>query len=96
MELKASIRNFISNDLLFTPGEFAYDDDDSFLSHGIIDSLGVMELVAFVNGTFAISVAPEDVTPANFDSVDKLAAFVSSRTTHIIPEANARPEKLAA
>ena len=76
MEDQARIRAFVANNLLFSIEGFQYSDDDSFLKEGIIDSLGVMELVAFASSAFGISVAPEEVTPGNFDSVNKLAAFI--------------------
>jgi acyl carrier protein len=46
------------------------------LREGIIDSLGVVELVEFVQTTFGIKVEQQEVRPDNFDSVEKLAAFV--------------------
>ncbi len=76
MEVQARIRAFVADNLLFSVEGFHYSDDDSFLKEGIIDSLGVMELVAFVGSAFGISVAPEEVTPGNFDSVNKLADFI--------------------
>lgn len=79
MEVKGCIRDYIATNLLFTPGEFPYADDASFLNHGIIDSLGVMELVSFAAKKFAISVAPSEVTPANFDSVDNLSSYISRK-----------------
>lgn len=77
-ELELSIKEFISKSLLFSE-TFPYDNDASFLAEGIIDSMGVMELVAFVGQTFQIQVPPEDITPANFDSVSKLAAYIRKR-----------------
>ena len=55
---------------------FAYDDDDSFLQEGIVDSVGVLELVLFVEETFGVAVDDQDITPDNFDSVNKLADYI--------------------
>ena len=79
MEARAVIRTFIAENLLFSVDGFPYGDDDSFLKEGIIDSLGVMDLVAFVGKSFGITVAPEEVTPANFDSVSKLADYIDRK-----------------
>ena len=59
MEVRAAIRTFIAADLLFSGDEFPYADDDSFLKEGIIDSLGLMELVTFVGQSFGIDIEPE-------------------------------------
>ena len=90
MEVRAAIRTFIAADLLFSGDEFPYADDDSFLKEGIIDSLGVMDLVAFVGKSFGIAVAPEEVTPANFDSVSKLAEYIGRKQA---AQVGAAPER---
>lgn len=61
---------------MFNDRGFEYDNDASFLREGIIDSMGVMELVTFVGATFGIQIDPKDVTVENFDSVNKLAGFI--------------------
>jgi acyl carrier protein len=74
--IEARIRDFIARNLLYSDNGFAYPDDTSFLQEGIIDSLGVMELVEFVSKTFNVKVGQSEVTPAHFDSVARLADFV--------------------
>jgi acyl carrier protein len=79
MDVKALIREYVSHNLLFSDNGFEYHDDDSFLQEGIVDSVGVLELVLFVEETFGISVDDQEVTPDNFDSVSKLANFISGK-----------------
>jgi acyl carrier protein len=75
-EIEVRIREFITRNLLFSENGFPYRNDDSFLRQRVVDSLGVIELVAFVEREFRVPVNPVEVTPGNFDSVDQLAAFV--------------------
>lgn len=77
----ARIREFIARNLLFTPGEFPYGDDASFLDEGIVDSLGVMELVGFVQGEFHVLVDQDEILPENFGSVASLAAYVGRKAS---------------
>jgi acyl carrier protein len=79
MDIEARIRDYIARQLLFSEDEFPYADDASFMQEGIIDSLGVMELVEFVQRDFGIQVAQTEVVPDHFDSVAKLAAFVKGK-----------------
>jgi acyl carrier protein len=79
MDINAQIRDYIAKNLLFSDDGFKYKDDDSFLNEGIVDSVGVMELISFVDSTFNIKVDPSEVSPENFDSVNKLAAFVRKK-----------------
>jgi acyl carrier protein len=78
--IESQIKTFIARKLLFTDDEYSFTDDTSFVEETIIDSLGVMELVSFVRTTFGVEVDPTEVTPDNFDSVAKIAAFVRGKT----------------
>lgn len=77
--LKSQIKKFIAENMLFSGDGFTHADDASLLDAGIIDSIGVMELVTFVGNAFKVTVPPEDIMPENFDSVQKLAAYVSRK-----------------
>jgi acyl carrier protein len=77
--IEARIKEFIAANLLFSPDGFSYPDDTSFLQEGIIDSLGVMELVEFVQSAFGVTVAQSEVTLEHFDSVAKLASFIRKK-----------------
>jgi acyl carrier protein len=77
VDTKAQLRQYIAEVLLFSESGYEYDDNASFLEQGILDSMGVMELVYFVEETFGVKVADKDLTPENFDSVERLADYVS-------------------
>lgn len=79
VSLKTQIKKFIAENMLFSGDGFTHADDASLLDAGIIDSIGVMELVTFVGNNFKVTVPPEDIMPENFDSVQKLAAYVSRK-----------------
>jgi len=79
MDIKHQIRQYIATDLLFSDNGFKYDDDASFLQESIVDSLGVMDLVLFIEETFGVTVEDHDLTPDNFDSVNRLASFVQTQ-----------------
>ena len=80
MTIETQIKDYIAQNLLFSDNGYGYGDDASFLEEGIVDSVGVLELVSFVEEYFKITVDDVDVTPDNFDSVDKLAAYIRQKT----------------
>jgi acyl carrier protein len=51
----------------------------SLLESGIVDSLGVLDLVGFIEEQFGIEAQDEDLVPENFDSIDALTRFVKER-----------------
>jgi acyl carrier protein len=78
-EIRAQLRRYIAENLLFSDKEYPFEDDASFLKNGVVDSTGVMELVAFVEKAFAVTVDPKDVVPDNFDSVKNLTGFIQRK-----------------
>lgn len=54
-------------------------DQASLIESGIIDSMGMLELVAFVESDFGIEVQDMDLTPENFESIQALSVFVKSQ-----------------
>lgn len=55
-------------------------DTDPLLDSGLVDSLGVLELVQFVTETFGVIVSDEDLNPENFESIRSLADFVMRKS----------------
>jgi acyl carrier protein len=54
-------------------------DEESLIETGIIDSMGMLELVVFVESDFGIEVEDLDLVPENFESVEALSKFVESK-----------------
>ncbi len=78
--MREQIREFLAENFLLSSSGFTMDDDASLLEEGVVDSTGVLEVISFVEETFAIEVADEDITPENFDSVARIAAYVTSKS----------------
>ena len=54
-------------------------DDDSLTSNGVIDSLAIFRLVSFIEDTFGVRVADEEIVNENFKSINDIDRFVSSK-----------------
>jgi len=76
--VQTGIRAFVIQNFMFGQGA-QLSDEESFLEAGIIDSTGVLELVGFLEATYGIAVADEDLVPANLDSVARVARFVERK-----------------
>ena len=74
------IQAYISDVLL--NGRMEVDADDDLLVGEIIDSLGMMRLVAFIEETFAIKVPLEDITIQNFRTVEVMDEYLTGRASH--------------
>ena len=76
IDTKEAVRKYISDNILMSDTADAIADDTSFLRRGIIDSTGFLELVAFLEQTWGISIADEEMLPENLDSLNGIDAFV--------------------
>jgi len=76
--IKQKIREFIIENFLFGTDE-GFKDETSFLEGGIIDSTGILELVAFLEEEFSISVDDEEMIPENLDSVNNVGAYLKRK-----------------
>lgn len=76
--MKEELRAFIVDNYLFGQST-QFGDQDSFTETGIIDSTGVLELVAFLEERYGIVVEDEDLLPDNLDSIDKLTGFLARK-----------------
>jgi len=74
-EISHALRTFIDENFLFGV-QTAYGDDDSLLEGSIIDSTGVLELIAHLESTYHITIADEDLVPENLDSITGMTRFV--------------------
>jgi acyl carrier protein len=75
--IQKELRQFIASELGRDVSGVA--DADSLLEAGVIDSMGVLELVSFIEKQYRIAVAEDEMMPENFDSVDAIAAFIDRR-----------------
>lgn len=74
--IEEKVRTYIADNILFSSDGYPYSDDTSFLENGVVDSMNVMELVAYVEEAFGVKVEDSDIVPANFDSVQNLSSYL--------------------
>jgi acyl carrier protein len=75
MDKETILMTYVKEELLRGRGEKLTPEDD-LLSQGIIDSLGILQLVGFIEDRFGMQVPDEDVVYENFHSMKALAAYL--------------------
>jgi acyl carrier protein len=74
------IRSYVDDNFLYAPGSGAIADDDSLLTLGVIDSLGVMELLLFIEQEYGIVAADDEITEHNLGSFAGIADYVVGKS----------------
>jgi len=76
-EPKEKIKEFIINN--FLKNKLSLKDSDDLFESNIIDSFGMLELMAFIQKEFSISIGPSEIKIGNFSSVDKITQFIEQK-----------------
>jgi acyl carrier protein len=79
VNVAVEIEQFIVGDIAAGRGIESIAHDRDLLAEGIIDSLGITELIAFLQEKYAIEVDDDDIDAENFRSIDGIAAFVAKK-----------------
>ena len=77
-KIKQQITEFITTNFLFDDS-IKLGQEDSLLETGVIDSTGVLELVAFIEETYGIKVEDEEIVPENLDSISNISSYIASK-----------------
>jgi acyl carrier protein len=77
-EIAPKIQQFVTDNYLFR-GEGAFSPDDSLIASGLIDSTGILELVSFLESTFSLQIADDELVPDNLDSITQITSFVQQK-----------------
>ena len=72
-------RTYIRQTFMYARPSADLQDDERLLERGIIDSMGVLELIAFLEQEFELVVADADITEVNLGSVSAIARYVTTR-----------------
>jgi acyl carrier protein len=75
--MRAKLLTFIRDEL--ARGRGVDVEEESLVESGIIDSLGIMKLVDFIEKEFRVKVSDDDLVPENFETVDAIATLVGQR-----------------
>ena len=64
--------------------DFVLNDDASLMGNGIVDSMGVMEMIEFIESEFGVKVDDTEITEENLGTLNAIARYVAAR----IPDGN--------
>jgi acyl carrier protein len=79
-DIRKAMRAYIEENFLYMDPDAELEDADDFLSLGIIDSLGFVELVEEVQARFGLVIDDVEITEENFGSIDAIAGYVERKS----------------
>lgn len=77
-DIRRTVRTYIEQTFLLG-AETPLGDSDSLLASQLVDSTGFLEIVAFIESTFAIKVKDDEMIPENLETIENIDTFVRSK-----------------
>jgi acyl carrier protein len=77
LDIRQEIHDYLVSELASERDSFT--PDENLLAQGIIDSMGILSLVAFMEKRFGIKASEDDMIPENFETLEALRAFVERK-----------------
>jgi acyl carrier protein len=79
MDIERNIERFIVDEIMLGDKNTKLDPDQSLITSGIVDSLALLRLIAFIEEQFSVKVEDEEVIPDNFDTITIMKNFVEQK-----------------
>jgi acyl carrier protein len=77
-EIEREIKSFLSASFPLYKEE-SVDREESLVESGVIDSLGILELVEFVEARFALQIPEDELLPENLDSIANISRYLAEK-----------------
>jgi len=77
-DVRQQVRAFIRENFMVAP-TVDLADADSLLQLQIVDSTGFLELIHFIEATFGIRVADDEMVPENLETIDNIVQFIGRK-----------------
>ena len=74
-----TIINYIADNLINEPLDDDLEPEDDLLGSGIVDSMGMMRLIAFIENEYDLKVAPDEMVIENFMTVENIVEYITTK-----------------
>lgn len=85
MNVSQALEQFIIQELMVAGKDVSLSPDESLIESGIVDSLGILRLVAFIEENFSVVVDDLDVVPENFETINAMRSLVEGKRGNSAP-----------
>ncbi len=79
MDASNLIKQFIESELLYDKDSVNVGEKDSLIETGVIDSLGIVKLLAFLEETFSIRIPDDELIPENFETIEAISLLIGNK-----------------
>ncbi len=81
VDFTETVRSFIQNEMMTHGSKVMLSPSDSLIEKGIVDSLGVQRLIAYLEQEFDLQIADTEIVPENFETIGSVVNFINCKLT---------------
>src|SRR5688572_24306098 len=82
-QIRIRIRTYLEENFLYMLPDFVLGDDDRLLERGVVDSMGVVEMLSFIEDEFGVKATDDEISEANLGTLRAIAQFVVSKQSTV-------------
>lgn len=79
MRIIESLEKYLLTEIAADLGRQSLAPDEDLLEQGIIDSLGILKLILFIEETYGIKIIDEEIVPENFQTLNVMVKFIEQK-----------------
>lgn len=80
-KIREKVRAYLDENFLYMRPDFVLGDDDQLLERGVVDSMGIVEMLTFIEEEFGVKAADDEISEANLGTLRTIARFIASKQT---------------
>ena len=78
-DMVEALRKYIMNELMSEKPSAPIGESDNLLSSGVLDSMGLLQLVAFIEDEFGVTISSDEFQPESFQSLSSIAGLIQKK-----------------
>ena len=83
MSVQENLKKFLLTEIAADLGKESLSSDEDLLEQGIIDSMGIMSLIEFMEANFSISIDDQEIIPENFQTIKNMEKFIEQKKKEV-------------
>ena len=82
-QIREKIRGYLQENFLYMRPDLVLSDDDRLLERGVVDSMGIVEMLTFIEDEFGVKAADDEISEANLGTLRAIARFVAAKQANV-------------
>lgn len=78
-KIREKIRAYLDENFLYMRPDFVLGDDDQLLERGVVDSMGIVEMLTYIEDEFGVKAADDEISEANLGTLKAIARFIATK-----------------